>query len=216
MSLGEKAKWLLVVLVVGMLVGFLSLGRYIERAQIDISALEEQNHVLLKELERVHYINDLALEFSVEPMIVTLVDHYSREYLKKDGPEWRLLKTPEFLTYIMLSLIRTESRGNPAAVGDSGRARGLTQIWVSTAREYGEVTAEQLLDPETNISFSFQHFHHLLEKYRGNLALALYAWNRGSGKVDRLLVYGQSPQNGYGRRIYHAALLNNPETMIKN
>jgi len=216
MSLGEKAKWLLVILVVGMLVGFLSLGRYVERAQIDISALEEQNQVLLKELERVHYINDLALEFSVEPMIVTLVDHYSREYLKKDGPEWRLLKTPEFLTYIMLSLIRTESRGNPAAVGDNGRARGLTQIWVSTAREYGEVTAEQLLDPETNISFSFQHFHHLLEKYRGNLALALYAWNRGSGKVDRLLVYGQSPQNGYGRRIYHAALLNNPETMIKN
>ena len=216
MSLGEKAKWLLVVLVVGMLVGFLSLGRYIERAQIDISALEEQNHVLLKELERVHYINELALEFSVDPMIVTLVDHYSREYLKKDGPEWRLLKTPEFLTYIMLSLIRAESRGNPAAVGDSGRALGLTQIWVSTAREYGEVTAEQLLDPEINISFSFQHFYHLLEKYRGNLALALYAWNRGSGKVDRLLVYGQSPQNDYGRRIYQAALLNNPETVIKN
>ncbi len=48
MSLGEKAKWLLVILVVGMLVGFLSLGRYVERAQIDISALEEQNQVLVK------------------------------------------------------------------------------------------------------------------------------------------------------------------------
>ena len=87
MSLGEKAKWLLVILVVGMLVGFLSLGRYLERAQIDIRALEEQNQVLLKELERVRYINDLAVEFSVKPMIVTLVDHYSREYLKKDGLE---------------------------------------------------------------------------------------------------------------------------------
>ena len=216
MSLGEKAKWLLVILVVGMLIGFLSLGSYVERAQIDISALEEQNQVLVKELERLHYINDLALEFSVEPMIVTLVDHHSREYLKTDGPEWRLLKTPEFLTYIMLSLIHAESKGNPAAIGDSGRARGLTQIWVSTAREYGEVTAEQLLDPEINVSFSFQHFHHLLKKYRGNLALALYAWNRGAGKVDRLLVYGQSPQNGYGRKVYQAALLNNPETRIKN
>ena len=216
MSLGEKAKWLLVILVVGILVGFLSLGRYVERAQIDIRALEEQNQVLLKELEQVRYINDLAVEFSVEPMIVTLVDHYSREYLKKDGLEWRLLQTPEFLTYIMLSLIRTESGGNPTAVGDSGRARGLMQIWVSTAREYDEVTAEQLLDPETNISVSFQHFHRLLKKYRGNLALALYAWNRGAGKVDRLLVYGQSPQNGYGRKIYQAALLNNPETVIKN
>ena len=99
------------------------------------------------------------------------------------------------------------------AVGDGGKARGLTQIWVSTAREYGNVTAEQLQRPETNISFAFKHFQHLLQKYRGNLALALYAWNRGSGRVDKLLLYGESPQNGYAKKVYEAALVSNRELL---
>lgn len=43
----------------------------------------------------------------------------------------------------------------------------------------------------------------------GNLALALYAWNRGSGKVDQLIHYGEIPSNGYGRKVYRAALDDN-------
>ena len=103
--------------------------------------------------EHLSYINDLALEFSMDPAIVVLVDRYSREYMKEGGPEWRLVRNPEFMSYIMLSLIYVESKGNTHAVGDGGRARGLTQIWVSTAQDYGEVTAEALHFPETNISF---------------------------------------------------------------
>ena len=239
MNLNKKANWLSAVLVVGLFGGFLFFIHYVKQAQSFQRILEEQNHVLMKELEelnyikylaekfpekpahamvepqysnkyleRLSYINDLSVEFSIEPIIVTLIDQYSRKYLKKDGKEWRLLKTPEFLTHIMLSLIHAESGGDPTAIGDNGRARGLTQIWVSTAERYGTVTAEQLLDPKVNISFSFQHFHYLLKKYRGNLALALYAWNRGTGKVDRLLLYGQSPQNDYGKKVYQATLLN--------
>ena len=146
--------------------------------------------------------------------IVTLVDRYSREYMRKSGPEWRLVRTPEFMSYIMLSLIYVESKGNTHAVGDGGRARGLTQIWVSTAQDYGEVTSEALHLPETNLSFAFKHFHQLLKKYQGNITLTLYAWNRGSRKVDRLLEYGESPGNGYARKVYEVALLNNRELLI--
>lgn len=175
----------------------------------EIGQLRKRNKDLRQENEQLLYINDLAVDFSMDPFIVTLVDRYSRKFLKKDEPEWRFLNSPEFMTYIMLSLIHVESKGHPSAIGDGGRARGLTQIWISTAQDYGEVTAQQLLDPETNIAFSFKHFHHLLKRYRGNLALVLCAWNRGHGTVDRLLSYGQSPQNGYGRKVYEAALLNN-------
>ena len=107
-----------------------------------------------------------------------------------------------------------DSASTSEGVGDGGKARGLTQLWVSTARQYGDVTPEQLHLPETNISFSFKHFRHLLKKYRGNLALALYAWNRGAGKVDKLLIYGESPQNGYAKKIYEAALLNNRDWLL--
>ena len=186
-----------------------------ERLQGQMTQLNKKCEDLKQEASHLRYINSLSVEFSMDPLVVTLVDQYSRQYLKADGPEWRLLKTPEFLTYIMLSLIYAESRGESSAVGDGGRARGLTQIWVSTAKEYGDVSAEQLLDPETNISYSFKHFHGLLKKYHGNLAMVLYAWNRGPGTVDRLLVYGQSPENGYGKRVYEASVSNNREIALQ-
>lgn len=176
-----------------------------------IGQLERENEALREESGHLRYINDLAVEFSTNPLIVTVIDQYSREYLRNEGPEWRLLRTPEFVTYIMLSLIYAESKGDPTAVGDEGKARGLTQIWVTTAQQYGKVSPEELLDAETNILYAFKHFHYLLKKYRGNAALALYAWNQGSGTVDKFLAYGQAPQSGYGKRVYQAALTNNRE-----
>ena len=212
-----------VLVVFGLLTGLLSFGyqsyyfgRRLTEAQAQNEVLTKQNQELLQRNTHLRYINDLAIEFSMDPMIVMLVDHYSRDYLKTEGPEWRLLKTPEFLSYIMLSLIYTESKGRASAIGDEGKARGLTQIWVTTAKQYGDVTAHELLDPEVNISFAFKHFSHLLQKYRGNLAMALYAWNRGSSKVDKLLIYGESPQNGFGKKVYEAALLNNRYLEFKN
>lgn len=200
-------------LAVGLLLGWFAFSYHSSQLNHQLSQeirrLGEQNETLRTENKQLSYINDLAVEFSMDPFIVTLVDHHSRKFLKKDEPEWRLAKTPEFLTYLMLSLIYAESKGDPNTIGDGGKARGLTQIWLTTAREYGDVSAQQLLDPETNLSYSFKHFQFLLKKYKGNLALALYAWNRGHGTVDRLLIYGQSPQNSYGRKVYEAALVNN-------
>ena len=220
MSLRRKGKWF-TALFITLLSGFLFLvaqAHYL-RNQVAMFSQENQmlsqrNQVLSKKNEQLRYYYDLATEFSVDPMIVTLVDQYARASMRDNGPEWRLVRTPEFMTYIMLSLIYVESKGDTFAVGDGGKARGLTQLWVSTARQYGDVTPEQLHLPETNISFSFKHFHHLLKKYRGNLALALYAWNRGSGKVDKLLVYGESPQNGYAKKVYEAALVNNRDWLL--
>ena len=208
-----KGEWWFVALMVGVLAGFVFLIDQAHQLKDQIVVLSEQNQMLTEKAEHLSYVNDLAIEFSMDPAIVTLVDRYARQYMKNGGPEWRLVRTPEFMSYMMLSLIYVESKGNTEATGDDGRARGLTQIWVSTAREYGNVTPEQLHRPETNISFAFKHFQHLLQKYRGNLALALYAWNRGTGKVDRLLVYGESPQNGYAKKVYEAALVSNRELL---
>ena len=152
------------------------------------------------------FIKDLATEFRIDPYIVRLVHEQSLRQVDQQASEWRLLRTPESVTYLLLSVIHAESRGNPNAVGDNGRARGLTQIWVSTARRYGEVSAEELLDPAVNVRFAFEHFRYLLKRYNGNFSLALYGWNRGPGTVDRLIRYGKSPANGYGKKVYQAAI----------
>jgi len=171
-----------------------------------IRQLEIDNIALREEIRRLRFLQDLSLEFSMSPRIVSLVDRYARDYVNAEKMEWRLIQTPEFLTHIMLSLIHAESRGESTAIGDSGRAVGLTQIWTSTAQQYGDVGPEDLLDPETNIDYAFRHLHYLLKRYRGNLALALYAWNRGQGTVDRLIRHGESPDNGFAPRVYRAAL----------
>ena len=202
------ARWILAPLTVGLVTGGLFLSLDSAGAAMKIQALEQRNERLRQENEHLRLINDLAIEFSMSPYTVELVDHYARQHVDPAQPEWRLVRNPEFMTYLMLSIIYAESKGNPAAIGDSGRARGLTQIWVSTAQQYGKVTAQDLLDPETNIKFAFEHFHYLLKRYRGNLALALYAWNRGPGTVDKLLIYGEAPSNGFGRKVYRAALDN--------
>ena len=171
-----------------------------------ILQLQTLNDELAAENARLQLIQDLSSEFSMDAGIVAVVEKYARQYVDPSKAEWRLIQTPEFMTYLMLSVIHAESRGKVRAVGDGGKARGLTQIWSTTAAQYGDVSPQELLEPATNIDYSFRHFHSLLKRYRGNIALTLYAWNRGSGKVDRLISYGESPANGYGRKVYRAAL----------
>jgi hypothetical protein len=48
------------------------------------------------------------------------------------------------------------------------------------------------------------------------VALALYSWNRGAGTVDRLLLYGESPDNGFAKKVYEAAVVNNRSLVVRN
>jgi hypothetical protein len=221
-SLKRKKQWS-VTLVIGLSAGSLFFVYQASHLSNRIATLSEENQGLTQKIQlltqkdrKLSYIYALATEFSMDPMIVTLVDHYAKEHMSKGGPEWRLVRTPEFMSYIMLSLIYAESKGDASAIGDGGEARGLTQLRVSTARDYGDVTAEQLHQPETNISFAFKHFQQLLQEYRGNLALTLYAWNRRSSKVDERLTNVELPQNGYAKRVYETALVNNRDLLINS
>jgi len=157
------------------------------------------------EYKRKH---DLAVEFGFNPIIIEIVDNQSREAIADaKGDEFRLIQTHEYLTHIFLSLIYTESQGNIKARGDKGKAFGLTQIWLSTARDYVDnLEAGDLYDPGVNIEISFLHFRHLLTEYRGNFTLALLAWNRGEGRVDKIIAWGQSPANGYGAKVFNASV----------
>ncbi len=163
----------------------------------------------LRENARLRYIQQLSIEFSFDPKIIMTVDQLAAEYVKPDELGYRLLSR-ELFTYLFLSLIWAESKGDPAAIGDGGKAFGLTQLWLNTAKQYGEeVTEAKLLTVQANLSIAFKHADYLLTKYRGNIALWLYRWNRGETTVDNLLHYGLSVENGYARTVYEAAELNN-------
>ena len=98
-------------------------------------------------------------------------------------------------------LVRAESSFRPAAVSPVG-AIGLTQLMPSTARwlEPG-VTTRDLKEPETNLKIGFKYLKKLIDDYDGNEKLALTAYNRGPGTVNKLIRRGRNPDNGYAEKV---------------
>jgi len=94
-------------------------------------------------------------------------------------------------------LVRLESEFNPKAVSKVG-ALGLTQLMPSTAKLYdGTITREKLFVPEVNLRVGFTYLRTLLDMYKGNVRLALLAYNRGEDAVWRDIRAGVNPGNGY-------------------
>ncbi|MGB7284600.1 MAG: lytic transglycosylase domain-containing protein [Candidatus Acidiferrum sp.] len=82
---------------------------------------------------------------------------------------------------LVRAVIETESNWNPSAYSRKG-AGGLMQLIPSTAQRYG---ANDVFNPQQNIDAGVSHLEWLLERYNGNLDLALAAYNAGEGAVDR-------------------------------
>jgi soluble lytic murein transglycosylase len=93
---------------------------------------------------------------------------------------------------LILGVIRQESAFSPRAVSRSD-ARGLMQLLPSTGREvYQRLGLEAfrddlLFDPHLNVRLGAQYLGRLTETHRGNLILALAAYNAGPGRVKRWL-----------------------------
>jgi soluble lytic murein transglycosylase-like protein len=98
-------------------------------------------------------------------------------------------------------LVQLESEFNEHAISKVG-AVGLTQLMPSTAvlLEKG-VSREQLFNGETNLRVGFRYLRSLLDMYKGNVRLALLAYNRGEDAVWRDVRAGVNPGNGYDRYV---------------
>jgi soluble lytic murein transglycosylase-like protein len=82
---------------------------------------------------------------------------------------------------LVRAVIETESNWNPRAYSHKG-AGGLMQLIPTTAQRFG---AYDVFNPQQNIDAGVRYLKTLLERYNGNLDLALAAYNAGEGAVDR-------------------------------
>ena len=82
---------------------------------------------------------------------------------------------------LVRAVIETESNWNAGAVSRKG-AVGLMQLIPTTAHRFG---VDDLWSPQQNVDAGVRYLKTLLERYNGNLDLALAAYNAGEGAVDK-------------------------------
>ncbi|MCR8981260.1 lytic transglycosylase domain-containing protein [Brevibacillus laterosporus] len=82
---------------------------------------------------------------------------------------------------LVKEVVRAESNFNPVATSHAG-AKGLMQLMDDTARSVG---VRNSYDPDQNLTGGTQYLGKLLDRYDGNVKVALAAYNAGSGRVRR-------------------------------
>jgi soluble lytic murein transglycosylase-like protein len=106
-------------------------------------------------------------------------------YKHKKDRLFHLIITQEAKRYkidpcLVKAIIMAESGYNPKAISKRG-AKGLMQLMPSTAEALG---VEDIFNPKQNISGGIRYFKQLVNKFDGDVKLALAAYNAGSQKVQ--------------------------------
>ncbi len=98
---------------------------------------------------------------------------------------------------LAFNLVRAESSFQNSSTSPVG-AIGLTQLMPGTAADVEPgVSAKELRDSKTNLRIGFKYLRKMIDRYSGDTKLALLAYNRGPGTVDRAIQRGADPDNGY-------------------
>ena len=108
-------------------------------------------------------LHPLMSERELEPLI--------RRYSREHGLHPALIR----------AVIKAESDFDPVAVSRAG-AVGLMQLMPHTA---ARMDVRDAYDPDDNIGGGTKYLRQLLDRFRGNLPLALAAYNAGEHVVDR-------------------------------
>lgn len=130
-----------------------------------------------------------AVDAQVDP------DAAWRDYLRNDtdlSPSYRFPHANCFraaaATYglpetLLLAVARGESDFEPTA-RSKANAHGVMQIlWPTTANHLGIYRLSQLYEPCTNIDAGARYLRELLERFSGNIHLALAAYNYGPERI---------------------------------
>jgi soluble lytic murein transglycosylase-like protein len=158
-----------------------TVGDRIGLSEAQVAGLEGE------QLTRWHSIYNFSRRFKITTELSAAV--YDAAVAEKIDP------------HLAFPLVRLESRFNEKAMSPVG-AVGLTQLMIPTARMYVPgVSREDLYDRDLNLTIGFRHLRSLIKEYRGNVQLALLAYNRGGVAVELDRELGLDPSNGYDRIV---------------
>lgn len=96
---------------------------------------------------------------------------------------------------ILSGLIETESAWNPNAISPAG-AKGLAQFMDPTAAEFGV----DVRDPKSSIDGAARYLKYLVNYFKGDMRLAIFAYNGGMGNIQKF--GGPIPGNVENQEYY--------------
>jgi len=113
----------------------------------------------------------------------------ARQAVPRADLEWAVVRAAnqqQLHPALLLAVMKAESSFNPVVISSAG-AVGLMQLIPETAMRHG---VRNLYDTEENVAGGAKHLRYFLDRFHGNMRLALAAYNAGERKVDR---YGKIP-----------------------
>lgn len=105
-----------------------------------------------------------------DPIAAAVVSPIVEDAAKKNSLDVKLVR----------AVIEQESGFRPCAVSPKG-AQGLMQLMPATA---GDLEVKDPFDPKENVGAGTKYLKQLLDKYKGDMKLALAAYNAGASAVD--------------------------------
>jgi len=166
---------------------FFSLPGEARRLRNDLANVQGQLDLLRGQFDRADAIIKYSTRFGINAGLSSSV--FDAAIAEGIDPE------------LAFRLVRLESDFNTHAISSTG-AIGLTQLMPSTARLFkSDVSRDDLYDKDVNLKIGFRYLRNLLKLYKGDVELALTAYNRGEDAVDRAIKLGINPRNGYDRSV---------------
>ncbi|MBE7559705.1 lytic transglycosylase domain-containing protein [bacterium] len=183
-----------------------TMRRQVQALEARIRELDDENRQLREQVRIKAIIEDLNSSLSPE------------QKMRIGKAVWEQSRLHGCSPLLIMALIITESSVRPEAKSPRN-AHGLMQllpeVGLDLSLHVAELLApeeaasmgwtarapEHLYDPETNIKLGMLYFAQLLDRFDGDLALAIRAYNAGPTAIARKLRQGEGLPEGYLSRV---------------
>ncbi|MBO0993677.1 lytic transglycosylase domain-containing protein [Bacillus sp. SD088] len=159
-------------------------SQVLEQTLLNTAMGNRENAGSLNILGAISQLGVNNLPSTVTKSVVSKVNHPKTDAnidTNLDGIIQQAADTFNLSTKLIKSVIKHESNFNAVAVSSAG-ATGLMQLMPATARGLG---VRNIADPLENVMAGSKYLRQMLDKYKGDLSLALAAYNAGPGNVDK-------------------------------